>query len=222
MNKILLLLSFVSVFSMSFYGRENLEVSPNIDNEITPMIGNQVEKTLTIKFIKGAPTPGMLNGVTVTRLRNNIPSTVPYNGMPFDILIRNGDKIMFSMNGKEPVTITIDSILYLRKIGIFMFDSTSTTQSKESIEGTAMDGFGGPIPNFPVTVTGSNRYEHTDPAGIYKALRDSSTSFTITFWSIGINPNIKHGVITATTVNNGGRTVIDVAFDDNGDLIDKK
>lgn len=209
MKRVWLLLLTALIFAQFFLGRILL-MTPAIAAGAQEAEGPVLEeKALIIKSVyDGSLLNQLLNGVTVRQLRGTqLVASQTYLKNPLTFTVQAGDILEFTEGTREKVNITINRQLKIKHIEIFMF-VPKPLQAKESVEGTTKDKSGNSWAGLPVVI-GSTTVT-TNVAGIYKVSLDTASSFAIRY---GTSTALL-GVITANTAPDGGRVVIDVAFDD--------
>jgi hypothetical protein len=212
MKRFLLLFSLFFLFLFNFQGHVPAGYSVSPGNIVDAHESMLTDTVITIDFIKNGSIIGAkLPGVTVKRIRGgNADLSQIYYNKPINVPVQPNDEIEFTNANWETVRIKVNHIIGIKGIGIFMFEHNPTGQAEESIEGTVFDKSGNKWINFPVTVnTDSTR---TDSVGIYKVKLKAATSFTIKYNHKTTGRLI--GVLTVNTADDGGRVVIDVAFDE--------
>lgn len=218
MKRLCLLRSFAFISAL-FYQGQGLLLTPAVAADRPEADGTVLEeKPLTIRSIyNGSIKNQLLNGVTVRQIRGGqvIDSqTYLKNPLTFNN-VQRGDILEFTEETREKVSITINAQLKINQIEIFMF-VPKLQQPTESVEGTTRDKHGKIWTGLPVVI--GTTAVTTNVEGIYKNTQDAATSFTIQYGT----PTALLGVITANTADDGGRVVIDVAFDDDATKDDLK
>lgn len=173
------------------------------------------DKQMVINWVRDgnstAPTT-TLDNVRVIRKRSATPDmNLTYNMQPIQIPVRAGDELLFIKDGKEQVHLKMDVILHLTHIGVVMF--IPATSVGETIEGMVMGRNNAPIEQLPITI--GQETIMTDSNGYYTKTFNPGSSFTIQY-SRRTSTTEKNAIITANTTNDGGKVVIDVAFDEDG------
>lgn len=209
MKRLFLLLSFSFIFALFFQGRFSRVTPAIVAGVIKAKDTAREEKPLIIKSIyNGSLKDQLLNGVTVRQIRGGqVFNSQTYLKNSLTFMVKDGDILEFTEETREKVSITINAQLKIKQIEIFMF-VPKTRQAKESVEGTTRDKSGNFWTGLPVVI--GTTAVTTNVEGVYKSAQDAAMSFTIQYGS----PTALLGIITANTTPDGGRVVIDVAFDE--------
>ena len=103
MNKSLMLISLVSIFSLSFYSRENLGNTSSADITVASTIGTQDNPKLIIMFVKNEAGTELGSNVIIKKNGSRL-SYPQVSG--FDI--QKDDILEFTSDDREPVIIKIN------------------------------------------------------------------------------------------------------------------
>ena len=189
----------------------------NGTNNDAASAANIADTILLINWVRDGNATGTmttLNNVTVIRKRSATPDmSMIYNMQPIQIPVRAGDELFFTKHGKEQVHIRMDAVLHLTHIGVYLFPPASA--DRETIGGAVMGRNNMPIGQLPIMIGTDTLSTGLD--GLYQKAVSIDSIFTIQYFRSGSKTE-KNAIITANTTNDGGRVVIDVAFDDDGML----